>query len=144
MDRHILQLLQEGATSVSNLLLKTYKRMSLTDEEMMLMIHLLSFQQEGTFFPTIQELEERMSVSHLRLIQLLQKLLKEEWLSIDEYSDPQTGLRHERYNLEPLHRKLVLTLREQFSMNRIVDSYTEGYVEIAAGQERQLSIYSHF
>jgi len=113
MDSHILQLLQEGATSVSNLLLKMYKRMSLADEEMMLIIHLLSFQQEGNRFPTLAELEERMSIGSVRLIQSLQKLLKEEWIAIDEYKDEQTGMRHEQYNLTPLYRKLYNAWREQ-------------------------------
>ncbi|WP_400163737.1 DnaD domain-containing protein [Brevibacillus sp. TJ4] len=112
MDSHIFQLLQEGATSISNVLLKMYKRMSLTEEEMMLLIHLLSFQQEGNRFPTLTELEERMSISEMRLIQTLQKLLKEEWLTIDEYTDSQTGMRHEQYNLTPLYRKLYQAWRE--------------------------------
>jgi len=106
MDRHIPQLLQEGATSISNLLLKRYKRMSLTDEEMMLMIHLLSFQQEGNTFPTLHQLEERLSMSSLRLIQLLQKLIKEGWLTIDESVDRFTGVRSESYNLSPLYERL--------------------------------------
>lgn len=112
MDSHILQLLQEGATSISNVLLKMYKRMSLTEEEMMLLIHLLSFQQEGNRFPTLTELEERMSISSMRLIQALQKLLKEEWITIDEYTDSQTGMRHEQYNLTPLYRKLYQAWKE--------------------------------
>jgi len=110
-DSDILQLLQEGATSISNLLLKMYKRMSLTEEEMMLVIHLLSFQQEGNRFPTLTELEDRMAVSGARLIQILQKLLKEEWIAIDEYVDSQTGMRHEQYNLTPLYHKLYRAWR---------------------------------
>ncbi|MFY0545507.1 DnaD domain-containing protein [Brevibacillus sp. H7] len=145
MDSHILQLLQEGATSVSNLLLKRYKHMSLADEEMMLIIHLLSFQQEGNRFPTLQELEERMSVTQVRLIQLLQKLIKEEWLSIDEYVDPQTGLRHEQYNLGPLYRKLYQNVREQFAATRIVDPLTETFSETAASAAYQTEgLYGQF
>ncbi len=137
MDSHILQLLQEGATSVSNLLLKQYKQLSLTDEEMMLIIHLLSFQQEGNRFPTLQELEERMSVNNTRLIQLLQKLMKEEWLSIDQYVDPQTGLRHEQYNLAPLYRKLYQNWRQQVTASRIVDPAAESFAETAASNVSQ-------
>lgn len=118
MDSHILQLLQEGATSVSNMLLKWYKRMLLTDEEMMLLIHLLSFQQEGIRFPTLAELEERMSIPSMKLIQSLQKLLKEEWIAIDEYRDEQTGMRHEQYNLTPLYQKLYNAWRQQQSTNQ--------------------------
>ncbi|NGQ97304.1 DnaD domain protein [Brevibacillus sp. SYP-B805] len=110
MDRQILQLLQAGATSISNLLLKSYKRLSLSDEEMMLIIHLLSFQQEGNRFPTLHQLEERLSMSNLELVRMLQHLMKAGFLAIDEYIDPQTGLRHESYNLEPLYERLAAAL----------------------------------
>lgn len=113
MDRQIVYALQEGTTSISNLLLITYKRLSLTDEEMMLIIHLLSFQQMGNRFPTLQQLENRLSMPSVRLIQLLQKLIKEGWLTIDEEIDPQTGLRYESYNLEPLYKRLAQRLREE-------------------------------
>jgi DNA replication protein len=145
MDSHILQLLQEGATSISNLLLKMYKRMSLSDEEMMLIIHLLSFQQEGNRFPTLQELEERMSMPPMRLIQSLQKLIKEEWITIDEYIDSQTGLRHEQYNLTPLYRKLYRSWREQLSATRIVDPLGESFSEVAASSSAQpTNLYNQF
>lgn len=145
MDRQIIQLLQEGATSISNALLKSYKRMSLSDEEMIIIIHLLSFLQEGNRFPTLQELEERMSMPNLRLIQLMQKLLKEGWLAIDEYVDQQTGLRHERYNLEPLYQRMY-----QFVVgdNRLAKELlrSDSYVETAATAlaEEPAGLYSKF
>ncbi|WP_301170815.1 DnaD domain-containing protein [Brevibacillus nitrificans] len=145
MDSQILQLLQEGATSVSNLLLKMYKRMSLADDEMMLLIHLLSFQQEGNRFPTLTELEERMSMSNMRLIQSLQKLLKEEWISIDEFVDPQTGMRHEQYNLTPLYRKLYQTWREQLAAPQVMDTIHEPFRQSAAAlDDEPVAIYSRF
>ncbi|EJL40868.1 DNA replication protein [Brevibacillus agri] len=141
MDSHILQLLQEGATSVSNLLLKMYKRMSLADDEMMLLIHLLSFQQEGNRFPTLTELEERMSMSSMRLIQSLQKLLKEDWISIDEFIDPHTGLRHEQYNLTPLYKKLYQTWREQQADPRMLAPFNEAAATV---DSEPVAIYSRF
>ncbi|MBO8162952.1 MAG: DnaD domain protein [Brevibacillus sp.] len=141
MDRQIFQILKEGATSVSNLLLKTYKRMSLTDEEMMLIIHLLSFQQVGNYFPTIQQLEERLSMPSMRLIQLLQKLIKEEWLTIDEEVDRQTGMRYESYNLEPLYRRLAQCLKEeQLAVMESVSSPRGA----AAGAICSKGLYNHF
>lgn len=136
MDRHILQLLQAGVTSVSNLLLSSYKRLSLSDEEMMLIIHLLSFQQEGNRFPTLHQLEERLSMSHLQLVRLLQNLLKSGFLSIDEYIDPESGLRHEKYNLGPLYARLSVYLQE------------DAFAQVSAAREpdwaEPSSLYSHF
>ncbi|MFM1655586.1 DnaD domain-containing protein [Brevibacillus sp. B_LB10_24] len=144
MDRHILQLLQEGSTSVSNILLKKYKRMSLSDEEMMLIIHLLSFQQEGNRFPTLQQLEERVSMSGLRLIQLLQKLLKEQYITIDEDVDPQSGMRYESYNLEPLYRRLYHCLQEERKvLNESVLGIGTG-LNMVSAQEYGTGLYSQF
>ncbi|UFJ42731.1 DnaD domain protein [Brevibacillus humidisoli] len=141
MNRQIFHALQEGATSVSNLLLKTYKRLSLTDEEMMLIIHLLSFQQVGNRFPTIQQLENRLSMPSMRLIQLLQKLIKEGWLTIDEEVDKQTGLRYENYNLEPLYQKLAQCLKdEELAVMETVASSRE----TAVGTAESTGLYNQF
>ncbi|WP_255298352.1 DnaD domain-containing protein [Brevibacillus dissolubilis] len=134
MDRQILQLLQEGATSVSNLLIKKYKRMGLTDEEMMLIIHLLSFQQEGNRFPALHELEERLSMPSLRLIQLLQKLLKDEWISIDESVDPNSGMRSESYNLEYLYQKLYQCWKKEQMLQKEAIADARAEVAAASGQ----------
>ncbi len=142
MDQHILQILQEGATSVSNLLLKKYKRMALSDDEMMLIIHLLSFQQEGNLFPTLLQLEERLSMPNLRLIQLLQKLLKEEYLAIDEVIDEQTGVRSERYNLEPLYRRLYQCIKDE--QRAAVESFSDMMAETAAGSFSGSNLYQQF
>jgi len=136
MDRHIIQLLQAGVTSVSNLLLSSYKRLSLSDEEMILIIHLLSFQQEGNRFPTLQQLEERLSMSHLQLVRVLQNLLKSGFLSIDEYIDPTSGIRHEKYNLDPLYEKLAAFLQDH-AMAQVSATLEPGWSEPA-------SLYSHF
>lgn len=135
----MVQLLQEGATSVSNLLLKKYRHMSLSDQEMMLIIHLLSFQQEGNRFPTLQQLEERLSMPNAQLIQTLQKLIREEWLTIDESIDPQTGLRYESYNLEPLFRRLYQTIKaEQMALMETVGGTVAGRTQPKSG------LYSQF
>ncbi|USG63463.1 DnaD domain protein [Brevibacillus ruminantium] len=145
METQLLQVLQEGATSISNLLLKKYKQTSLTDEEMILIIHILSFQQEGNRFPTIQELQDRMSMSPVKLIQTLQKLIKEEWISIDEYIDPETGMRHELYNLTPLYRKLYQSWREQQNATRMIDPMVEPYAELASAIETEsVGLYTRF
>lgn len=144
MDRQILQLLQEGATTISNLLLKRYKRLSLSDEEMMLIVHLLSFQQEGNRFPTLSQLEERLSMPGIRLIQSLQKLTKEDWIAIDEIVDPENGKRYEQYNLQPLYYKLNrLLLEEQTFVVPISESFPSPRLD-TGGSEHSLGLYSQF
>ncbi len=145
MDRQIVQLLQEGTTTIPNLLLKRYKRLSLSDEEMMLLIHLLSFQQEGIRFPTLAQLEERLSMPGIRLIQLLQKLMKEEWLTIDEWVDAKTQVRFEQYNLEPLYQKLSVYLRHEFAGEETAAAtHPDAYHQPESKREYAGSLYSQF
>ncbi|QDX93872.1 DnaD domain protein [Brevibacillus laterosporus] len=136
MDRQIRQLLQEGSTSVSNLLLKNYKRMSLADEEMMLIIHLLSFQQEGNQFPTLSQLEDRLSMSGLRLIQLLQKMMKDQWIGIDENVDQQTGFRSESYNLSVVYDRLFDCLKQTYQVQR--EAFGDSRREVAASSHMDI------
>ncbi|MGO0061062.1 DnaD domain-containing protein [Brevibacillus fluminis] len=144
MDRQILQLLQEGATTITNLLLKRYKRLSLSDEEMMLIIHLLSFQQEGNRFPTLSQLEERLSMPGIRLIQSLQKLTKEDWIAIDEIVDPENGKRYEQYNLQPLYYKLNrLLMEEQSFVVPVSESFPSPRLDTDGGEHPE-SLYSQF
>lgn len=144
MDRQVLQLLQEGATTITNLLLRRYKRLSLSDEEMMLIIHLLSFQQEGNRFPTLSQLEERLSMPGIRLIQSLQKLTKEDWLAIDEIVDPENGKRYEQYNLQPLYYKLNrLLLEEQSFVVPVSESIPSSRLD-NDGTDHTQSLYSQF
>lgn len=137
MDRQIRQLIQEGSTSVSNLLLKNYKRMSLADEEMMLIIHLLSFQQEGNQFPTLSQLEDRLSMSGLRLIQLLQKMMKDQWIGIDENVDEQTGFRSESYNLSVVYDRLYDCLKQSYQVQR--EAFSDSRQEVAVTSHMDIS-----
>lgn len=105
--------LREGSVAVPQLLLKHYRGLELSETEAMLLIHLLSFtEKERKEFPTIEEIQERMSASPDKVIASLQKLLKADLIRIDEEVDPVSGIQYERYNLEPLYRKLALRAAE--------------------------------
>lgn len=100
--------LMNGSVTVPLALLRTYKKMGLSEAETMMLIHLLAFiQNERNDFPTLEELQARMSVSKKEVAMLLEKLLKEGMFIIDEREDPDTGVRFERYNLEPLYQAIA-------------------------------------
>lgn len=108
MENGMLLMLKEGVAGIPVPLLKRYARLGLTETDMMLVIHLLAFKErEQSEFPTIEELQSRMSVSPEQLIQSLQKMLEQGFIAIDEEIDPDSGIRYERYNVDGLFRKLA-------------------------------------
>ncbi|WP_438445655.1 DnaD domain-containing protein [Gorillibacterium sp. sgz5001074] len=99
--------LRAGAVSVPMLLLTTYAKLDLSEEEAMLLIQLIGFRdREMKEFPTMDDLRSRMSLSGEKVADTLRKLMKEGFLAIDEDEDPMTGIRYERYNLDGLWQKL--------------------------------------
>lgn len=127
----ILTLLREGGVSVPGLLLRHYRRLGLSDMEAMLLIQLIAFQEkEHTEFPTIEEIQSRMSAEADDVIRALQRLLKERFLDIDEYVVPSTGIQAERYNLNPLWVKLSALLLKDAAGQEAEDAPTR---PLAAG-----------
>lgn len=107
-EQGMLLALREGYIGVSGLLLRTYASLDLSEVDMMLIIHLLYFKEkEQTDFPTIEQLQTRLSAAPDVMFQSLQKLMSEGWIAIDEEIDPQTGIHYERYNLSGVYEKLA-------------------------------------
>jgi DNA replication protein len=100
--------LQEGNINIPYLLLKTYKNLSLNEIEVMLLLHLIAFRErEQNEFPTLDELQSRMSVEGNGVAKSLHQLMKSGFLSIDEDIDPSSGVQFEIYNLSPLYIKIA-------------------------------------
>lgn len=106
--------LRMGTASIPMLLLSAYSRLKLTETEAMLLIHLIAFtEKEKKEFPTLEEIQERMSAAPEQVVKTLQKLVKEGFVGIDEGTDPLSGIRFERYNLDGLWSKLAAAWIEE-------------------------------
>ncbi len=107
LERGLYYALSEGSVSIPSLLLQSYASLGLNETEIMLLIHLIAFREkEQNDFPTIDELQSRLSASPERVIASIQRLLGEGWIAIDEDIDPATGIQYERYNLTGVYEKL--------------------------------------
>ncbi|WP_199909917.1 DnaD domain-containing protein [Paenibacillus sp. CAA11] len=111
--------LETGTANIPFVLLTHYRRLKLSDMEAMLLIHLLSFRQvEGRDFPSMEEIEQRMSAASGTVSTAIRRLVKEGWLAIDEVTDEATGKQAERYNFTGMYRKLGSCLAEEFAAAR--------------------------
>lgn len=103
-----LDSLQVGTVAIPQLLIKYYHQLKLSDMEAMLLIHIITFKQrEQKDFPTIEEIQSRMTSDPSAVIDTLQKLMKEGFLTIDEEIDPESGIQYENYNLVQTFEKLA-------------------------------------
>lgn len=102
-DDALTVLLTSGFLAVPSLLLKSYKQLGLSDEEMMLVLHLLQFRQEGVEFPTMAQIVSRMTVHEDMLPSMLLQLKRLGFLDIATVQ----GSFEESYDLRPLYRKLI-------------------------------------
>jgi DNA replication protein len=112
MEQLLFAMMKEGTLPIPGVLIRNYKELGLTDQEMMLVIHILGFQQEGNEFPTIFELRNRMSTEETQLISMLQKLVQKGFLVIEDVSE-NSGIRSEAFRVDALYFKLAQYLAEQ-------------------------------
>jgi DNA replication protein len=122
--------------SVSHLLLSSYVELGLDDKAAMLLIHLQAFLEiDKMDFPTIEELQGRMTAKPEELIQALQQLIKDGFVAIDEGIVPVSGIRYERYNLEGTLQRLAAHLADKMSRN------TEEIAELKAAEKNIFTIF---
>lgn len=122
--QQLAQWFNQGNTAIPNLLLQYYKRIALTDQEMMLIIHLHAFALEGNDFPSLEAIHERMSLSEGEISTSLNRLLKDGYVDITSSLDNEQK-RKESFTLQPLWEKLCTYLINQQAHKEIAAS-TEG------------------
>lgn len=125
MEQLLLRLIKECHLSLPSLLLKHYKALGLADQEMMLVIHIMGFKQEGKDFPTINELKERMTAEEMQVITMLQKLVQKGYLTIEDQIEKNTGVRSEIYQLDPLYERLATLIASQHQQDVSLADSTE-------------------
>lgn len=101
-----------GTTTFSNGLLAYYPQLKIDDAEMIVIIQLEMFAQKGNFFPTDEQLAANTNLSVSEITALVQKLIEQNFLSIDQISD-KSGKIGNKYNLDQLYNQLDLLLKDK-------------------------------
>ncbi|UUV99780.1 DnaD domain-containing protein [Vagococcus luciliae] len=97
--------LNSGTTTVSNLLFKYYKKIGMTDSEMILYLQLLQCSQKGNDFPTMDIIAQYMGITNEIGYQMVQQLMTKGVLSI-ETSRNEFGKTEDRYDLTLVYEKI--------------------------------------
>lgn len=107
-----LKWLQEGNVNIPSTLLTHYKHLKINEKELVLLLQVHYYLERGKDFPTPAEIAAQMTIDINECHELLSQLIRKGFIDIlDGNSD--TGIRFERYSLEPLWNKLI----EQFLLN---------------------------
>ncbi|AWN33455.1 DnaD domain protein [Lactobacillus helsingborgensis] len=101
-----------GTTTFSNGLLAYYPQLKIDDAEMIVIIQLEMFAQKGNFFPTDEQLAANTNLSVSEITALIQKLIEQNFLSIDQISD-KSGKIGNKYNLDQLYNQLDVLLEDK-------------------------------
>jgi DNA replication protein len=113
--------MSEGSISIPKMLLKSYKKIGLTDSECMLFIQLYVSIESGNYFPTPQELSDRMTLSEGEMASMLRSLIGRGLLGMDQYEDKEKGVYFEAYTLQPLWITLMNSLKEEEAVKKESD-----------------------
>ncbi|MEG0254668.1 MAG: DnaD domain protein [Vagococcus sp.] len=108
----IKDFLTADLTSVSNLLLQYYKKIGMTNNELLLYLQLLRFEQLGNSFPDLAEIAEPMDISVDELFQILQSLIDKGFVSIETQLNKH-GQTEDRYDLTLFYNRLSHYLEQQ-------------------------------
>lgn len=106
MYENLLGLLKNGTITFPKLLFQHYKRLGLDDTQFLLVLHLHLFAEEGKSFPSIQEIEERMSLSSTQIMMQMESLIKAGFLRLEKDID-QWGKITESFDFTPLYSQLI-------------------------------------
>ncbi len=98
--------------TVSNLLLANYKKIGLTDQELVLFLQLLSFQEVGEDFPDLTLIGIRMQEESSTIYHGVQSLISKKIIQLNTTKD-QEGKTFDQYDLTPVYHKLSQLLESE-------------------------------
>ncbi|QNQ80410.1 DnaD domain-containing protein [Lactobacillus sp. PV034] len=114
---------RNGFSTFSNVLFKYYSKLDLSEIELVLLLQLEVFDQEGNYFPSNQNLAAITNLSAIEVSEIIQGLINKEFISLEQTHDSQ-GKINNYYSLKPFYEKLDQLLNQEMinlKSNREVD-----------------------
>ena len=105
-DERLQLWIERGNVTIPQLFFQHYKTLDIKDVEAMLIMHMISFQAEGSKFPTPSDLEARMHLDLNQISTILQRFMQRGLLEIHQGQD-ENGVLFEHFSLQPLWNRLI-------------------------------------
>lgn len=117
--------LKSGHVTISTLLLQTYKQLGLSNENLVFLIQLKSFVDQGEGFPNINVIADRMKISRDDAFKEVHALINKDVLTINTKVDEE-GKSKDEFSFDLLWEKVLLCLKqnnnEKMQMQTEIDS----------------------
>jgi len=98
--------------SIPKKLLSSYKHIGLNEQDLVVILQIHRFLQEGKEFPTLAEISNSLTINEQNCAIILRKLIQNELLVIQSKVNEQNQL-SEVYSLEPLWKKLFTPVKKE-------------------------------
>ncbi|WP_332648779.1 DnaD domain-containing protein [Lysinibacillus sp. 54212] len=110
--------------TIPQLFFKLYKELNILDDEALIIVHLLSFHEEGIDFPTPHDLTLRTHFTANDISMKMQRLMQKGLLEITQGVDG-NGKLFEKFSLFPLWERIVGLLEEKELQQQVTTAKNE-------------------
>ncbi|MGY3766467.1 DnaD domain-containing protein [Vagococcus vulneris] len=107
MDQTLKYLLTVKQTVISNFILDYYRIIGMTDEEFILFMQLMKYNQQGIYFPELSDVSYYTGYSTDKIFQLIQTMVNKKYLSIETKINEQEK-KEDYYDLTLIFDKIIL------------------------------------
>lgn len=107
----LMKWINAGQAEVPILLLKYYRRLGLTNNDLVLIIQLKSYMDQGDYFPDLDPIAKSMDLSKNNTFKAVHQLMQKKLLSIETKKDDQ-GVTEDIYSLDLLWEKLIVLMQQ--------------------------------
>lgn len=135
------QWITAGTTNLPNMLLRYYRQIGLSNEQLVFVVQLKSFIDAGESFPEVEKLAERMKLSSSEIFDLLHELMRKKMLVIKTETD-EDGKSRDSYQLDLIWEKVIRCMtEEQTEKKEAAEEHSEKelYTQFEAELGRPLS-----
>lgn len=97
---------------IPSLFFKMYKDIGVSDQEALIVLHLIAFQAEGNDFPTPSMLQMRTELDQNTISMHFQRLIQKGMLHLTQEVD-ENGILYEKFSLYPIWERILTKLDQQ-------------------------------
>ena len=104
--------IDEGQTVLPTLLLKQYRDLGISNNELVLILQIKSYIDKGELFPDMEDIARNMQLSKDNVFRAIHQLIQKKLISIDTTKD-ENGMTQDAYSLSFLWDKLFIKLKQE-------------------------------
>lgn len=108
----MLEWINAGQTVLPTLLLRHYRKLNLSNDELVLILQLKSNMDQGENFPNTELIAQNMNMTESNVFKAIHQLIQKKVLSIDTTKD-EKGMTQDAYSLNMLWEKLVVLMKQE-------------------------------